>query len=224
MEKIPVTASPETWRILIIEDHSIYRNAVSRVLDTHEGYKCVGAFSNMEAALDAVESGLEADIILTDLGLPGMNGVSGIPKLREKLPLARLIVVTAFTDREKVFGALKAGAHGYLIKSGDTNRLVQTINEAANYGTPLDPQIAGMVLRMFQKLKPVVSDDGLSSREHQILDLISQGHTKSAVADELGISQHSVSTYLRRIFDKLHVHSLPAAVREAIRRGWLDLS
>ena len=211
-------------RIILIEDHTIYRETVSKTLDNHPDYECVAQFSNMEDALEALEAGTTSDIILLDLGLPAMGGIDGIGVLREKLPEAKVIILTAFTDREKVFAALEAGAHGYLVKAGSPVRLLQTLAEVIAGGTPLDPQIAGMVLRTFQKLSPIAEEDKLAPREKEILQLVARGMTKQQVADELEISPHSVSGYLRRAFDKLHVHSLPAAVSAAIRRGLLDLS
>ncbi|MFC7336032.1 response regulator [Haloferula chungangensis] len=213
-----------THRIILIEDHAIYRKAVSTTLDNHADYNCVAQFSNMEDALEAIDKGLVGDIILLDLGLPAMGGIDGIGALRGQLPDAKIIILTALTDREKVFAALEAGAHGYLVKAGSPARLLQNLAEVIAGGTPLDPQIAGMVLRTFQKLSPIAEEDKLAPREKEILQLVAQGLTKLQVADELGISPHSVSGYLRRAFDKLHVHSLPAAVSAAIRRGLLDLS
>jgi DNA-binding NarL/FixJ family response regulator len=211
-------------RILLIEDHQIYRETVGRTLESHEKFECVGQFSNLEDAFEAITKGVKADIILLDLGLPTMDGVEGIGRLRELLPKARVIILTAFTDRDRVFSALEAGAHGYLVKAGSPRRLLESIDEVVNGGTPLDPQIAGMVLSTFQKLSPIAEEEKLAPREKEILQLVAKGMTKQQVADELKISPHSVSGYLRRAFDKLHVHSLPAAVSAAIRRGLLDLS
>lgn len=216
---------PETpSKIILIEDHTSYRNGLERILATLSNYECTGSFSTLEDALDAIDQGVTADVILLDLGLPGMDGISGILPLRERLPDARVVVLTAFSNREKVFAALEAGAHGYLIKSANARRLVQVLDEVASGGTPLDPKIAGMVLNTFQKLSPIQDEAGLAPRELEILRLVAEGMTKNTVADELGISPHSVSGYLRRAFDKLHVHSLPAAVSAAIRRGLLDFS
>ncbi|MGB6220288.1 response regulator [Haloferula sp.] len=211
-------------RILLIEDHQIYRETVGKTLESAENYDCVGQFSNLEDAFEAVSDGLEADIVLLDLGLPTMDGIDGIGHLRELLPEAKVIILTAFTDRSRVFAALEAGAHGYLVKAGSTKRLLESMDEVINGGTPLDSQIAGMVLSTFQKLSPIAEEEKLAPREKQILQLVAKGLTKQQVADELEISPHSVSGYLRRAFDKLHVHSLPAAVSAAIRRGLLDLS
>ena len=211
-------------RILLIEDHLIYRQTVSDTLKTSPDFDCVGQCSLLEDAFELISSGLKADIILLDLGLPTIDGVDGIGRLRELLPEARIIVLTAFTDRNRVFSALEAGAHGYLIKAGSTKRLLESLDEVASGGTPLDPQIAGMVLTTFQKLRPIPEEENLAPREQEILKLIAKGLTKQQVADELKISPHSVSGYLRRAFEKLHVHSLPAAVSAAIRRGLLDFS
>jgi DNA-binding NarL/FixJ family response regulator len=213
-----------TQNIILIEDHIVYRQTIRQTLDATSDYQCVGEFSNLEDAFEAIDGGLGAALILLDLGLPSMGGIEGIGLLREKLPKARVIILTAFTDRAKVFAALEAGAHGYIVKTGSPTRLLQTLNEVIGGGTPLDPQIAGMVLDTFQKLRPIAEEETLAPRERKVLQLVARGLTKQQVGDELGISPHSVSGYLRRAFDKLHVHSLPAAVSAAIRRGLLDFS
>jgi DNA-binding NarL/FixJ family response regulator len=211
-------------RVILVEDHTVYRQTIRKTLDSTGDYLCVGEYSNLEDALEAIGQGIAADLILLDLGLPSMGGIEGIAPLREKLPDARIIILTAFTDRTTVFAALEAGAHGYLVKTGSPARLLQTLTDVAGGGTPLDPQIAGMVLATFQKLRPIPEEENLAPREREILQLVARGLTKQQVGDELGISPHSVSSYLRRAFDKLHVHSLPAAVSAAIRRGLLDFS
>lgn len=211
-------------RLVLIEDHADFRESVSMVLEKRGGYECVGGFSTMEDALEAFRGGLEADLVLSDLGLPGMSGIEGIRRIRELLPRVQVLVLTAFTDREKVFAALEAGAHGYLVKAGSANRLIETLEEILAGGTPLDPKIAGMILQRFRKLSPIPAAEGLSTRECEVLQLSAKGLTRQEIADELKLSQHSVTEYIRRSFDKLHVRNLPAAVSEAIRRGLLDLS
>lgn len=223
----PMTASPadreKPIRIILIEDHADFRESVSMVLN-ERGYDCVGGFSTMEDALEAIQDGLEADLVLSDLGLPGMSGVAGIRKVRELLPGARVLVLTAFTDKAKVFAALEAGAHGYLVKAGSASRLIETLEEVLAGGTPLDPKIAGMILQTFRQLSPISDEESLSNRECEVLQLAAKGLTRQEIADELNLSPHSVTEYIKRSFDKLHVRNLPAAVSEAIRRGLLDLS
>jgi DNA-binding NarL/FixJ family response regulator len=163
-------------------------------------------------------------LVLSDLGLPGMSGVAGIRKIRGLLPEARVLVLTAFTDKAKVFAALEAGAHGYLVKAGSASRLIETLEEVLAGGTPLDPKIAGMILQTFRQLSPISDAESLSGRECEVLQLAAKGLTRQEIADELNLSPHSVTEYIKRSFDKLHVRNLPAAVSEAIRRGLLDLS
>ena len=211
-------------RLVLIEDHADFRESVSMVLEQRGGYQCVGGFSTMEDAIEAFRGGLKTDLVLSDLGLPGMSGIAGIRKIRELLPEARVLVLTAFTDKAKVFAALEAGAHGYLVKAGSATRLMETLEEVLSGGTPLDPKIAGMILKTFRKLSHITDDESISDRECEVLQLSAKGLTRQEIADELKLSQHSVTEYIKRSFDKLHVRNLPAAVSEAIRRGFLDLS
>lgn len=211
-------------RIVLIEDHADFRESVSMVLEQRGNYECVGEFSNMEDALEEFRGGLETDLVLSDLGLPGMSGIDGIRQIREILPLVQVLVLTAFTDKAKVFAALEAGAHGYLVKAGSATRLISTLEEVLAGGTPLDPKIAGMILQTFRQISPVTEGEALSEREREVLQLSAKGLTRQEIADALGISQYTVTDYIKRSFDKLHVRNLPAAVSEAIRRGFLDLS
>jgi DNA-binding NarL/FixJ family response regulator len=217
-------STEQAVRLILIEDHADFRESVTMVLTERGGYDCVGGFSTMEDALEAIRGGLTADLVLSDLGLPGMSGIAGIRKIRELLPGARVLVLTAFTDKAKVFAALESGAHGYLVKAGSAVRLLETLDEVLAGGTPLDPKIAGMILQTFRQLSPISDAESLSARECEVLQLSAKGLTRKEIADDLKLSEHSVTEYIKRSFDKLHVRSLPAAVSEAIRRGLLDLS
>jgi DNA-binding NarL/FixJ family response regulator len=221
---LPPPTKEKPIRLVLIEDHADFRESVSMVLEQRGGYQCVGGFSTMEDALEAFRGGLKTDLVLSDLGLPGMSGIEGIKQVRELVPEARVLVLTAFTDKAKVFAALEAGAHGYLVKAGSATRLMETLEEVLAGGTPLDPKIAGMILQTFRKLSPIPDAESLSTRECEVLQLAAKGLTRQEIADELKLSTHSVTEYIKRSFDKLHVRNLPAAVSEAIRRGFLDLS
>jgi DNA-binding NarL/FixJ family response regulator len=208
---------------ILIEDHSLYRSSVIETLEESGRYQCLGGFSTMEEALLALKSGVTPDIVLLDLGLPGMGGLEGIGTILSKLKSGRIFILTAFHDREKVFSALKAGAHGYLVKTGGAVKVLNKLDEVAEGGVPLDPQIAGMVLENFRAAIVTPSKIELSERETEVLRLVADGYTKAQAADAMGLSVHTVDQYLRRAFDKLHVRSLPAAVAAAIRGGMIDV-
>jgi len=207
---------------ILVEDHTLFRDSVAEALEDSGRYLCVGSFSTMEEALDNITDGLQANLVLLDLGLPGMSGLDGIGLIRERLPDARIFILTAFHDREKVFAALKAGAHGYLIKTGGALKVLRTLDDVAEGGVPLDPQIAGLVLQAFQQLPPKSESFELSDQETEVLRRIAKGMTKKTTAHDMGLSLHTVDNYLRRAFEKLHVQSLPAAVAAAIRSGLLE--
>jgi DNA-binding NarL/FixJ family response regulator len=207
---------------ILIEDHALFRSSVTEVLEDSQRYQCVGSFSNMEEALSNVRPDLQPDLVLLDLGLPGISGLDGIRLIREGLPNARLFILTAFHDRERVFAALKAGAHGYIIKTGGSLKVLRTLDDVASGGVPLDPLIAGMVLQTFQQLSPACTPIVLSDQEIQVLCRISKGMTVKKAAQDMKLSSHTVDNYVRRAFEKLHVQSLPAAVAAAIRNGLLE--
>lgn len=207
---------------ILIEDHSLFRNSVIETLEDSGRYRCLGGFSTMEEALTALDGGTKPDLVLLDLGLPGMGGLDGIALIHRKISEARIFILTAFHDREMVFSALKSGAHGYLIKTGGALKVLRTLDEVAEGGVPLDPQIAGMVLDTFRKAPVPNRKIKLSEREAEVLSHIADGLTKSQTAERMQLSIHSVDQYLRRAFEKLHVRSLPAAVAAALRAGLID--
>ena len=211
-----------TTSFILIEDHSLFRNSVVETLEDSGRYRCLGSFSTMEEAIEALNAGIAPEIVLLDLGLPGMGGLEGIGLIHRKLQHTRIFILTAFHDREKVFSALQAGAHGYLIKTGGALKVLRTLDEVAEGGVPLDPQIAGMVLENFRKTPAPKSKIELSERETEALRHIADGLTKIQAADLMNLSVHTVDQYLRRAFDKLHVRSLPAAVAAALRAGLID--
>ncbi len=213
--------TPDPKHIWVVEDHAPFRRTLGKVLNAEQGLRCAREFDSCEAALQALENDAERkpDIILLDVGLPGMNGLEGIRHFRERCPQTLVIILTVFEDDEKIFQAICAGASGYLLKTAGADAIVQAIRDALAGGSPMNPRIARRVLEMFSRLAPKKSDYGLSEREQEILQHMVKGLIKKEIADRLQLSVHTVDTYLRRIYEKLEVNTRTGAVAKALKEG-----
>jgi DNA-binding NarL/FixJ family response regulator len=210
-------ADPQAVGVWLVEDNHTFRNTVARVLSEIEGIECTQHFSNAEDALDAMLGGGVPDVLLLDVELPGQNGIEAVQKIKSISPSTRVVMLTAFDDPDKIFRAICAGASGYLLKTSSVERIVESIHEALAGGAPMTPRVASSVLQMFSRMAKPKQDYGLTSREQQILELMTQGLIKKEVADKLSLSYHTVDTHLRNIYTKLHVHSRTGAVAKALK-------
>jgi DNA-binding NarL/FixJ family response regulator len=205
-------------RVWLVEDNDAYRQVVSRVVDAATGLTCPAAFDCCEAALAALADTSEPpDIVLLDIGLPGMSGLDALPSFRAAVPAARLIVLTVFEDDDKIFRALCAGAHGYLLKVSTVDEITAAIRQVRDGGAPINARIARRVIEMFAKLAPAPGDYGLTGRERGVLDLLVRGLIKKKIAARLGLSIHTVDSHVRNIYDKLQVHTRSGAVAKAVQ-------
>ena len=205
--------------IWIIEDHAAFRRTLVRILNAEDGLQCPRDFDSCEKALAALARDDAPDLILLDVGLPGMSGLEGIRLIKERSPKALVVILTVFEDDDKVFSAICAGAAGYLLKTSSATEITQAVRDALNGGSPMTSRIARRVLDMFSKLAPKQSDYGLSDREKEILQLMVTGLIKKEIADRLTLSIHTVDTYLRRIYEKLEVNTRTGAVAKALKEG-----
>lgn len=203
----------------IVEDHAPFRRTLMKVLNAESGLKCTRDFSNCEGLLAAFDKSEKPDLILMDVGLPGMSGLDGIRLIKAAQPNALVVILTVFEDDDKVFQAVCAGAAGYLLKTASVQEITQGVHDALAGGSPMNPRIARRVLEMFSKFAPRQSDYGLSERERQILQLMTTGLIKKEIADQLDLSVHTVDTYLRRIYEKLAVNTRTGAVAKALKEG-----
>lgn len=211
-----MTAPPVT--IWLIEDHAAYRRTVARWLTQAGEFHCAQTFARAEAALAALREGVPPPrVILLDVGLPGMDGVGALPRLRELAPQALVIILTAFEDEGKIVRAICAGASGYLLKTAAPEEITRAIREALNGGAPMNGRIARRVLEMFSQLVPKQTDYGLTPREREILQLMAEGFLKKEIANRLRLSFHTVDTHLRNIYSKLEVNSRTSAVAKALK-------
>jgi len=205
--------------VWIIDDHNSMRASLSRLLASAHGVTRVEAYASCEDALAELARGRDPQLLLLDIGLQGMSGLDGIPRIREKAPDACIVVLTVFEDDEKLFRAICAGASGYLLKAQSGQEITQSVQVALAGGSPMSPRIARRMLEMFAKLAPRKTDYGLSERERAVLELVVEGLLKKEIAQKMELSIHTVDSHLRRIYEKLHVNSRSGAVRKAVREG-----
>ena len=208
-------------RVAIIEDMDEIREGLAALIDSADGFACVGAWGAMEPALAALRT-MRPDVLLCDLGLPGMGGIEGIPRIRELAPRAAIVCLTVYDDSERIFAAICAGACGYLLKKTAPARLLEALREAADGGAPMSPPIARRVIELFRDVRPKDADDhDLTPGELKLLRLLSEGHHYKTAAGRMAISTSTVSYHLQQIYTKLHVHSKSEAVAKALRSGWI---
>ena len=204
-------------KVVIIEDLRDIREGLAALLNGTEGYKCVGKFGSMEEALRNIQRDVP-DVVLSDIGLPGMDGIEGVGIIKEKYPEMTILMLSVYNDNERIFDALCAGAQGYLLKKTPPSRIVESLNEAINGGAPMSPEIARKVITLFRDIRPPERVDyDLTPHETRLLKLLIDGHTKKTAALEIGVSVNTVSFHLKRVYEKLQVHSKSEAVAKALK-------
>lgn len=207
--------------VWVVEDNDFLRDTLVDVLEREPGTRCTMASSTCEEALAALEGGRVPELVLMDLGLPGMGGIEGIGRLRQASPATQVIVLTVHDEDHKVFEALCAGASGYLLKPASTDEITGAIRTVLQGGAPINASIARKVLDMFTRDARPRADYGLTDREREILELLTEGITQKQIAASLSLSPHTVDTHLRNIYGKLHVRSSTGAVAKALRERLL---
>ena len=198
--------------ICIVEDDVELSASVARYLDGAPGFRRIGAFASGEEALEQIPKKQPA-VVLMDINLPGMSGIECVRRLRAVLPALQVIMLTVYEDTDQVFHSLAAGAVGYLVKSAKPSHLLDAIREVHRGGSPMSSHIARKVVQAFQpRGGGLPGDDPLSPREQQGLELLAKGAPYKQIAEAMGIGIETNRTYIRRIYEKLHVHSRIEAV------------
>ncbi len=216
------TSAPSKVSVWLIEDHAEFRNMVGWQINQIPDLRCTRSFSSCEEALSALAQGLAPEVILCDVGLPGMDGITGISAIKAVSPSTHIVMLTVHDDHNKVFGAICAGASGYLLKDASEEALTSAIHEVLNGGAPMTPRVAKLVLEKFARQNAAPRDDyGLSAREKEVLELMVAGLIKKEIAERIGVSHHTVNNHLRSIYDKLHVHTRGGAVAKALNERLL---
>ena len=196
--------------VIIIEDLANYRNALQVLLNGSEGFKCTGAFENAETVLIALPA-LLPHIALVDINLPGMNGIELVKEIRHASPDTLCMMCTAYDEDEKIFSALQAGAHGYILKSTPPSKILDAITDLKNGGAPMSSEVARKVVMAFaQRANPELEQ--LTQREKEVLQLLEEGLLYKEIASRLAISIETVKRHCFNIYQKLHVGNRSEAI------------
>ena len=204
-------------RVLIVEDDREVREGLTVLIAGTPGFQRPITSATMEEAVALIAADLP-DVVLSDLGLPGMSGVEGIRQIKQRHPDLPILALTVFDTDATVFEAICAGASGYVLKNTPPARLLEALEDAASGGAPMSPEVARRVVRLFRTFQPAPDANcRLTPQEHALLKLLADGHHRKTAAHELGISINTVSFHLKHLYEKLQVHSKTEAVAQALR-------
>lgn len=215
---------PETIKILIADDHALVRKGLVALLDDHHDLTIVGEASNGIEAFKLVES-LNPDVILMDLEMPLQDGITTIKKIIHAKMACKILVLTSFSNENRVISAIRAGADGYLLKTTMPSDLIRSIFDVQEGRIPLDPAITSTVLKELNQRDdhPQSNVSELSDREMMVLELITEGNSNRQIALELNISERTVSTHVSHILEKLKVENRTQAALYALRTGLISM-
>ena len=213
-QKTGTTATPATQKvkIAIVEDQPEVRENWSKLINSFPDFECVSACVSGEEALREIPKH-RPSVVLMDIFLPRLSGIECTAQLKELLPETQIIILTAMNDKELIFLALQAGAAGYLLKRTKPAALRSALLDVLSGGSPMSSEIARRVVESFhRKAKTIDKSLNLSAREEEILVLLSKGYSNKAIADQLKLSVETIYSHLKRVYEKMHVHSRTEAV------------
>ena len=206
-------------KVAVIEDQPVIREGLRILLDSTNGYRCTGCFNSVETALPNLGND-RPDIVLMDIGLPGMSGIEGIKILRTRSPDMLVVTLTVFEDDRKIFDAFCAGASGYLLKRTPPERLIESLREVMGGGASMSSEVARRVISVFKNYRPPdKAEYRLTPHEVRLLKMLVEGHSYKTIAHELNSSINTIGTHMSNIYRKLEVHSKSEAVAKALRTG-----
>lgn len=212
--------APKTSKIWLLEDHLVFAKQIRRLIDGEKNLECAFHFTSPAEFFDKLKFTADRpDVLLLDLGLPRMDGLEVLVNVRKMLPEVKVLILSAFADRERIYQAICNGASGYLLKTADPDEIIDGINEVIEGAAALSGAVAKMILDGFAIHGPVEKSEALTEREIEVLKCLVKGYSKKEIGEELFISPHTVDMHLRSVYRKLHVRTQTEAVSKAIRQG-----
>jgi DNA-binding NarL/FixJ family response regulator len=205
-------------RVLIYDDSEAIRLSVGELINNADGLISVGSFSNVMQVTAQIEA-LKPDIVLMDINMPGRNGIEATQLIKSINPGIKVLIQTAFDNDEHVFGSLKAGAEGYLLKSSSPDKILKALDDIYNGGAIMTPSIALRVIQTFQTPQALPTTHNLTARERDVLRLLSEGMSYKMIAAKMEISYFTVNAHIRKIYYKLEVNSSAEAISIALKSG-----
>jgi DNA-binding NarL/FixJ family response regulator len=204
--------------IVIYDDNRQRCESLAALLSLTEGMQCLATFPDCSNVVSDIEI-WHPDVVLMDIEMPNVDGISGVALIKKNFPGVRIIMQTVFEDEEKIFASLKAGAEGYILKNASAEKITQSIEEVYQGGAYMTPSVALRVMQYFNKPQDKKEEYNLTPKEKEVLKYLSDGHSYKMVADKLGISYFTVNAHIKKIYEKLHVHSLGEAVSLALKNN-----
>ena len=213
-------------RVVVVDDHTLMRQGLVGLLDEDPDLVVVGQAGDASSALDVIEE-MRPDVVLMDVGLPGVSGLELTVRVKRIVPDIRVLVLTMYEREDYLFEALQAGASGYVLKGADIQDLLTAVRTVARGDTYVYQSLTGKLVADYLSRIEDGADrkdyDGLSKREREVLALIAEGLTTSQIADRLYVSPHTVQTHRDHVMTKLDLHSRVALTKYAIRKGLIEL-
>ena len=206
-------------KVAIFEDNKMLRESLQQLINNEQDMNCTGAFPDANKLIRNMQMA-NPNVVMMDINMPGLSGIDAVQVIKEKFPQAQILMQTVFEENDKIFAAICAGASGYMLKKTAPQKMIEAIRETHLGGAPMTASVAVKVLQMFRSQSATEKNEyiDLSEREKEILILLVKGKSYKAVASECFISIDTVSTHVRHIYEKLHVHSKSEAVAKAINQ------
>ena len=181
-----------------------------------DGVECIGSFGDCSTVLDDMKQ-LQPSLVLMDIEMPNVNGIEGVRLIKKHYPQIKVVMQTVFEDEEKIFAALQAGAEGYILKNAPAEKIIQSIIEVNNGGAFMTPSVALRVMKYFNNTPETINEMNLTTKEKEVLKNLTDGLSYKMVADKMNISYFTVNTHIKKIYEKLQVHSMGEAISYAMK-------